>query len=658
MSNSRDPSVDGRSRPGARTGTKPLRDPTESMAQGEEEDRDFDGDDMDPLSSSQAPLGTRDRRPRNDATRIESPAARNRTPQPPAPAEIVGAGDPRRGADSGRKSRPSKPPPPKSSSEKPEERIGSVLGSYRLVELLGRGGMGFVYKAEHVKLGRTVALKLLRADYARRRDSVARFFQEARTVNRVRHRNIVDVTDFVELQDGDGTTFIIMEMLEGKSLGRWVKAGYTIPRALALLVQICDGLAAAHAVGVIHRDLKPDNVIVVPTGDGAELVKLLDFGVAKLLNRDDEDVGLETQAGSVIGTPAYMSPEQAGGTTVDVRSDIYSLGAIMYEVFTGQPMFRGRSFGEFVRKHLNEQPVAPRATAGGAGLDERLEQVILRCIEKQPERRYQSLAELRDDLLHLLGAIDTQVGMVRDLGNTDSLSSKDLLPSSSRRASRVSDVMPAPAPLPTASVSPGRRWPWIAAAVVIGGAAIATIAIALSGDDPGTPRQAPAESRAAVPAPEVVPLGEPTPRRGAMPTVDVRFESTPEAEVFPVGSARRQCATPCTVSIDPGDGGATTHRDFVVRAPGHVEKVVTIDLGAPPPAVIVELDRKERDRDRPPEKKVERKVSAPEPEPEPEPEPVKQPEPKRTDPEPKGKDTKDGKKIDPSDTLDPFGSSR
>src|SRR4029434_2023929 len=122
---------------------------------------------------------------------------------------------------------------------------------------------------------------------------------------------------------------------------------------------------------------KPDNVIIVPTSDGAELVKLLDFGVAKLLNRDDEDVGFQTAAGSVIGTPAYMSPEQAGGMEIDARSDIYSLGAIMYELFCGQPMFRGRSFGEYVRKHLTELPTLPRATPGGAQIDPRLEAAIL-----------------------------------------------------------------------------------------------------------------------------------------------------------------------------------------------------------------------------------------------------------------------------------------
>ena len=282
----------------------------------------------------------------------------------------------------------------------PDDYIGGVLGSYRVLALLGKGGMGYVFRAEHVKLGREVALKLLRSDYTSRRDAVSRFFQEARTVNRVRHRNIVDVTDFVELDDG--TTYIIMELLTGTSLGVWARSGVDLPRALAVLVQICDGLGAAHQVGVIHRDLKPDNVIVVPTADGTELVKLLDFGVAKLLNRDGEDVGLETAVGSVVGTPAYMSPEQAGAMVIDARSDIYSLGAIMYEMFCGQPMFRGRSFGEYVRKHLTEAPVPPRQTPGGAFLAPALEAVILRCLDKDPDQRFTHIGELRQALLALL----------------------------------------------------------------------------------------------------------------------------------------------------------------------------------------------------------------------------------------------------------------
>ncbi|HEY5945491.1 MAG TPA: serine/threonine-protein kinase, partial [Kofleriaceae bacterium] len=338
------------------TGREGAREPTQSLQldiSGAPPDDERD-------SHPSIALGTSDAG-RQDRTKIESPSGRNKTPQPKAPT---------------------KPPPtPSRGPDDPENRLGQVLGAYKLLDTLGKGGMGYVFRAEHVKLGREVALKLLRGDYAKRRDAVLRFFQEAKTVNRVRHRNIVDVTDFVELDDG--TTFIIMEFLRGQSLGKWARTGIDLPRALAVLVQICDGLGAAHAVGVVHRDLKPDNVIVVPTSDGAEMVKLLDFGVAKLLNRDDEDVGFQTAAGSVIGTPAYMSPEQAGGMVVDHRSDIYSLGAIMYELFCGQPMFRGRSFGEYVRKHLTEAPVLPHMTTGGANIDPHLEGLILKCLAKE-----------------------------------------------------------------------------------------------------------------------------------------------------------------------------------------------------------------------------------------------------------------------------------
>jgi serine/threonine protein kinase len=397
-----------------------VREPTESLHLGPDEQQ--------AAAAAVLALGTHNRPDRRPVTALESPGARGKPAPPPRP---------RRG-DGG----------------EPVDYVGSVLGSYRVVELLGKGGMGYVYRAEHVKLGREVALKLLRSDYASRRDAVTRFFQEARTVNRVRHRNIVDVTDFVELDDG--TTYIVMELLTGTSLGAWAQCGVDLARAIAVLVQICDGLAAAHQVGVVHRDLKPDNVVVVPTPDGGELAKLLDFGVAKLLNRDDEDVGFQTAAGSVIGTPAYMSPEQAGGMVIDARSDIYSLGAIMYELFTGQPMFRGRSFGEYVRKHLTEMPVPPHETPGGAGIDPRIEALILRCIDKDPDQRFAQIAELREALLHLLSECDAAAGLYPP--------STGAISSSGPRALRtplppIASVLPLPPPIsqsaPGAPDAPG-----------------------------------------------------------------------------------------------------------------------------------------------------------------------------------------------------------
>jgi eukaryotic-like serine/threonine-protein kinase len=330
--------------------------------------------------------------------------------------------------------------PPRASTEKPESRVGQVLGSYRLAEVIGRGGMGCVYRAEHTKLGRDVALKLLREDYAQRRDAVARFFQEARAVNLIRHRNIVDVIDYVELENG--AVFIIMELLSGHSLGRLMRTPGGIPlgRALGMCAQICDGLSAAHAVGIVHRDLKPDNIIVGRTEDGADLVKILDFGVAKLIDKHVSDPDL-TAVGSVIGTPAYMSPEQAGGLAVDPRSDVYSLGAIMYEMFTRKPLFRANSFGEYVRLHLNVAPRSPREVAVGIDLDPRIEAMILRCLSKSPNARYQNADELRGEILGVLGTLETNPGPQNGFGANGSQSWP-------RRE---------PAPAPTPSQSPLRR---------------------------------------------------------------------------------------------------------------------------------------------------------------------------------------------------------
>ena len=293
------------------------------------------------------------------------------------------------------------------SQEMVDEMLGEMLGSYRIISLLGEGGMGRVYMAEHVKLGRKVALKLLRPEYAVKKDAVRRFFQEARAVNKIGHDNIVDITDLQELNGG---TFIIMEMLQGEDLSDLVRnadAPMPLHRAMQIATQVCDALIAAHKTGVVHRDLKPDNIFIVNTATKRDFVKLLDFGVAKLFNEEND--GWQTAVGSVIGTPAYMSPEQATGIPVDHRSDIYSLGAIMYELFTGHPVFRAKSFGEFVVKHMNDEPVPPRDLANAPKIPAALEMVILRCLEKPPEKRYQSVEDLRDDLSRATATVETAI---------------------------------------------------------------------------------------------------------------------------------------------------------------------------------------------------------------------------------------------------------
>jgi len=422
--------------------------------------------------------------------------------------------------------------------------------------------------------------------------------------------------------------------LTGTSLGSWAQCGgIELPRALAVLVQICDGLGAAHDVGVVHRDLKPDNVIVVPTSDGAELVKLLDFGVAKLLNRDDEDVGFQTAAGSVIGTPAYMSPEQAGGMEIDARSDIYSLGAIMYELFSGQPMFRGRSFGEYVRKHLTETPVPPRQTPGGAEIDPRLEAVILRCLDKDPDQRFSHIVELREALLQMLGGMAATPSLA-------GLSVGDLFPQGIRRStppavihvppssSQPSQVPPTHGPSGSAVVSgahpppplylteqdfpsPARRpraaafapWRWFAGGGVAGGIALgAAIWVAGRGGPELTPTRPlartptertdaaqPSAPSTTVPSTAAAPTtAAPTtaaasadPPAPRPPLVEVRFDSSPSGSVFAEGQAAALCRTPCSFDIDVSDGGSVEHRTFVVKRAGYQDSPIVVDLTAP-----------------------------------------------------------------------------
>jgi len=559
-------------------------------------DPDFDDDDVSHPSLARGTSGDRG----DNRTKIESPAGRNKTPEPPKPRSAT------------------KPPPtPSKSNDDPDNRIGSQLGQYRLTEVLGKGGMGFVYKAEHVKLGREVALKLLRGDYAKRRDAVLRFFQEAKTVNRVRHRNIVDVTDFVELDDG--TTFIIMEFLRGQSLGKWARSGVDLPRALAVLVQICDGLGAAHAVGVVHRDLKPDNVFVVPTSDGAELIKLLDFGVAKLVNREDhdDDIGFQTAAGSVIGTPAYMSPEQAGGMAVDHRSDIYSLGAIMYELFCGQPMFRGRSFGEYVRKHLTEMPVPPRQTQNGANIDDRLEALIMRCLAKDPNERFPHILELRDGLLHLLAGIATQPPGTIVLSHSSIRQAQTMAP---QHQMLPAHMLPLAPPMVTTQPTPGASgarnvtgtqslgysqfivdsqiqsqqhaqiekptpaWVWFVGGAIAVGLGIGGALWFADKNNSAKPVTAPVE-KSTVQQPTTEPIVQPTAK-----LVELKFDSLPTGGVYADGRSAELCQTPCAFNVDLADGGGDK-RVFVVRSEGYEDKKVEVDFTAAQRNFSVSLTR-------------------------------------------------------------------
>src|SRR4051812_6781617 len=265
------------------------------------------------------------------------------------------------------------------------------VGEYRVLRKIGEGGMGSVYSAVQPVIGKRVAIKVLAPHIAAHPELVRRFVDEARAVNKIGHPNIIDIFSFGWLPDR--RHYFAMEFLDGQSLSERMKRGPFQPdEARRVLRQICQALEAAHRQGIVHRDLKPDNIWIVQPQHGDSYAKLLDFGIAKLIG--DADEGQRTQTGIVMGTPAYMSPEQCRGVNVDKGTDIYALGMILYEMFAGRLPFQG-SFAELITAHLMTVPDPP---SRHRPLPQALEQLIMSCIEKDPAHRPQSAEALGNAL--------------------------------------------------------------------------------------------------------------------------------------------------------------------------------------------------------------------------------------------------------------------
>ena len=270
--------------------------------------------------------------------------------------------------------------------------IGHIVNNYRIERLLGEGGMGAVYLAEHPILNRKAAVKVLKPEFAANTELVQRFLNEARAANAIHHPNIIDIIDVGLLPEG--VPYMMMEFLEGESLATRLRRvqRLSVKQAVAYARQTASAVAAAHAVGIVHRDLKPDNLFMVPDArnPGQEHVKVLDFGIAKL--RPEFAPGTpRTSAGALLGTPAYMSPEQCMGKTteIDHRSDIYALGIILYEMLCGQPPFLGENFGELFLQHITVAPKPPRSLY--PEIPAHLETVVLQALEKDARDRIQTM---------------------------------------------------------------------------------------------------------------------------------------------------------------------------------------------------------------------------------------------------------------------------
>lgn len=278
--------------------------------------------------------------------------------------------------------------------------IGTTfLDRYKVDSLLGFGGIGMVYRGTHAVIDKKVAIKLLKPEYgdptkAENKEGIERFLREAKITSKVNNQHVIDITDYGQLPNG--AAFFVMEYLEGSDLASLLeKRQRLFAREIAHIgIQAADGLFAAHQAGIVHRDLKPANIFLIKRGLDANFVKILDFGIAKFSY--EENKSKLTQAGAVFGTPAYISPEQAAGKVVDHRADIYSFGTMLYEMATGQLPFDGPNFMAIMTKHMYNEPVKPRTLV--PDLPEGLEAIILRCMRKKPDHRYQTMWELKEDL--------------------------------------------------------------------------------------------------------------------------------------------------------------------------------------------------------------------------------------------------------------------
>ena len=311
--------------------------------------------------------------------------------------------------------------------------IAQQISHYRILEKLGAGGMGEVYLAEDIKLGRKLALKILPAEFTQNPERVARFEQEARAASALNHPNIITI---YEVGQEAGIHFIAFEFVAGNTLRPCLKdEGMKLGEALEIAIQVTSALQAAHEAGITHRDIKPENVMIRPDG----YVKVLDFGLAKLTEKSSEGVDVEaetkvraeTDPGTVMGTVTYMSPEQARGVKIDARSDIFSVAVLLYEMLTGRAPFGGETTSDVIAAILLSEPPLPSRSVANIPLE--LDWTLSKALRKDREERYQTIKSFLSDLRHIKSRIEFEAELARlnrsemirtESGNSDRLISE------------------------------------------------------------------------------------------------------------------------------------------------------------------------------------------------------------------------------------------
>jgi len=350
--------------------------------------------------------------------------------------------------------------------------IGGVIGRYHVVRKLGEGGMGTVYLGEHVKMGRKDAIKVMARSMANDPEAIARFNREAANAAKITHPNVCAVYDYGETDDG--LIYLAMELIEGESLSAVLRRQNTLApqRAVQILHQTADALQAAHDLGIVHRDLKPDNIMLTRGRSGAEVVKVVDFGIAKAMT--GEEGQQVTKTGLVVGTPEYMSPEQLSGDVLDGRSDIYSLALVFYRMLTGTLPFQAGTAQETMIKRLTDDPLPLNDAVPGASFPATLQAVLDRALARMPSDRYAGALTFASDATRAVAGMAPTAGATVAEAATQLLgtSPTDQLPDT--RISEASTRSPATTPqTPLPSASPARaarisrRWPAVVGAVAV-----------------------------------------------------------------------------------------------------------------------------------------------------------------------------------------------